>query len=139
MPSPPRALRTLAERFDPQVFDLGRPRARLRLAIDGAPAWDAVLAGGAVRLEPADESARPDAVLSGDEAAWRDVASDLRSGMGAFRAGRLRVRHDLHLGVGFLAATAATADSRGLRFRQVRTKLGPISTMQAGTGRPVVL
>ncbi|TMM04349.1 MAG: alpha/beta fold hydrolase [Actinobacteria bacterium] len=140
MSSPPEALRTLADRFDPQVFDVGRPRARLRLEIDGAPAWDAVLAGGAVRLEPADESERPDAVLAGDEATWRDVASDLRSGMGAFRAGRLRVRHDLHLGVGFLAATTATGgDARGLRFRHVHTTVGPISTMEAGAGRPVVL
>src|SRR5213596_2510039 len=120
MASPPDALQALAERFDPQVFDLGRPRARLRLAIDGAPAWDAVLADGAVRLEPADEGTRPDALLSADEATWREVGSDLRSGMSAFRSGRLRVRHDLHLGVGFLAATAATADGRGLRFRHVR-------------------
>src|SRR5439155_27388723 len=87
MPSPPPALRTLADRFDPQVFDVGRPRARLRLVIDGAQAWDAVLAGGTVRLEPADESDRPDAVLSGDQATWRDVAGDLRRGMAALRAG----------------------------------------------------
>src|SRR5439155_7792435 len=52
---------------------------------------------------------------------------------------RLRLRHDLHLGVGFLAATAAADDGRGLRFRHVRTKLGKISTMEAGAGRPVVL
>jgi len=78
-------------------------------------------------------------VPSGDEPTWRDVASDLRSGMAAFRAGRLRLRHDLHLGVGFLAATAAADDGRGLRFRHVRTKLGKISTMEAGAGRPVVL
>ncbi|HEY3018740.1 MAG TPA: alpha/beta fold hydrolase [Solirubrobacteraceae bacterium] len=139
MPEPPPALQALAERFDAQVFDLGRPRARVRLAIAGGGAWDAVLAGGAVRLEPADEERRPDAVLTGDEATWRDVAGDLRSGMAAFRAGRLRVRHDLHLGVGFLAATAGAANGRGLRFRQLPTKIGPLSIMEAGAGPPVVL
>ena len=43
--------------------------------------------------------------------------------MNAYRAGRLRVRHDLHLGVGFLAATSAGGDA-GLRMRQLDTAVG---------------
>jgi hypothetical protein len=59
------------------------------------------------------ESARrPDAVLTADTATWSDIARDVRGGMTAFRAGRLSVRHDLHLGVGFLAATAAAGEGR---------------------------
>ena len=139
MPAPPPALRELAERFDPQVFDLGRPSARVRLAVDGEPAWDALIADGDVRLEPADDDTRPDAILAADEDTWRRMAADLRGGMDAFRAGRLQVRHDLHLGVGFLAATAGAGQDGGLRFRSVPTKIGPISTMEAGRGAPVLL
>src|SRR5690349_2731234 len=110
MPSPPPALRALADRFDPRVFDLGRPEARLRLAVVGTGEWDALLRDGGVRLEEADGH-RPDAVLSADAATWRALAEDLAGGMDAFRAGRLRVRHDLHLGVGFLAATSGAGDA----------------------------
>jgi hypothetical protein len=87
------------------------------------------------RLEPVDAGQRPDAVLRADSATWRAIARDLSVGMGAFRSGRLTVRHDLHLGVGFLAATAAVRGERALRFVQVATAEGEISTMQAGRGR----
>src|SRR3954468_4010518 len=137
MASPPDALRALADRFDPEVFDLGRPEARLRLEVAGAGAWGARLRDGAVRLEDADGH-RPDAVLSADERTWRRLAEDLAGGMDAFRSGRLRVRHDLHLGVGFLAATSG-AGHGGLRFHSVETRIGPISAMEAGTGDPVLL
>jgi pimeloyl-ACP methyl ester carboxylesterase len=59
--------------------------------------------------------------------------------MEAFRRGRLRVRRDLHLGVGFLAATASPELENRLRFHQVETAAGSISTMEAGAGDPVVL
>jgi pimeloyl-ACP methyl ester carboxylesterase len=137
MPVPPAALRALADRFDPAVFDLGRPQARLRLEVKGTGEWDALLRDGAVRLEDADGQ-RPDAVLSADERTWRGLAEDLAGGMDAFRSGRLRVRHDLHLGVGFLAATSGARDG-GLRFHAVETRIGPISAMEAGTGDPVIL
>src|SRR4051794_19799685 len=138
MPTP-AALRTLADRFDPEVFDLGRRSATVRLEVEGDAAWDAGIEGGRVSLAEANGS-RPDAILSADADTWRRMASDLRSGMEAFRAGRLQVRHDLHLGVGFLAATAGTgADGGGLRFRPVPTKIGDISIMEAGEGPPVLL
>src|SRR3954447_5032757 len=133
------ALTTLAERFDPQVFDLGRRSAKVRLEVDGDAAWDAAIEDGRVSLSAANGS-RPDAILSADRGTWERMATDLRSGMDAFRAGRLQVRHDLHLGVGFLAATAgAGAGEGGLRFRPVPTKIGDISIMEAGAGPPVLL
>lgn len=58
--------------------------------------------------------------------------------MNAYRAGRLRVRNDLHLGVGFLAATAGPGDPR-LRMRQVDTAAGSLSVSEAGAGPPVLL
>src|SRR4051812_41769673 len=136
MASPPTALSTLVTRFDPKVFDVGRPRAVVRLEVDGEGAWDVVLQDGAARLrEP--NGTRPDAALRADRDAWDRLARDLRGGMDAFRAGRLQVRHDLHLGVGFLAATAgAGAGEGGLRFRPVPTKIGDISIMEAGAGAP---
>src|SRR3954469_17812200 len=138
MPAP-AALRTLADRFDPEVFDLGRRSATVRLEVEGDAAWDAGIEDGRVSLAEANGS-RPDAILSADADTWRRMASDLRSGMEAFRAGRLQVRHDLHLGVGFLAATAGTgAGAGGLRFRPVPTKIGDISIMEAGEGPPVLL
>ena len=39
--------------------------------------------------------------------------------MDAFRAGRLQVRHNLHLGVGFLAATSGDTGPGRLRFRRI--------------------
>jgi pimeloyl-ACP methyl ester carboxylesterase len=53
--------------------------------------------------------------------------------MEAYRRGRLKIRRDLHLGVGFLAATATQGDG-GLRFRTIRTARGRISISEAGSG-----
>jgi pimeloyl-ACP methyl ester carboxylesterase len=138
MASPPTALSTLVTRFDPKVFDVGRPSARVRLEVRGEGDWDVVLADGVARLGAAG-GGRPDAVLCADREAWDRLAADLRGGMDAFRAGRLQVRHDLHLGVGFLAATAGAREGEGLRFHPVQTGIGPISVMEAGAGEPVLL
>ena len=127
---------TLVGRFDPDVFDVGERRARLRLEGAGEPV-DAVLEHGDARLERADGHA-PDAVLTADAETWAAIADDASAGLQAFRAGRLRVRRDLHLGVGFLAATAAQG-TQGLRFRRIETSAGAISAMEAGSGDPVIL
>ncbi len=134
----PRSLTTLIGRYDPAIFELRRPHARIRL--DGASPrpLDAVLEGDTARLEPADPDQRTDALLSADEQTWEAIASDVRGGMSAFRSGRLRIRHDLHLGVGFLAATAGSGDG-GLRFRHVETRIGELSISEAGSGPPVLL
>ncbi|MBI5106567.1 MAG: alpha/beta fold hydrolase, partial [Solirubrobacterales bacterium] len=136
---PPAVLQELVDRYDPDVFDVGRRTARLRLAGAGG-AWDAVLHDGTARLEPADRGREADGELRADRATWEKLARDLRGGMAAFRAGRLQVRRDLHLGVGFLAATSgAGTEGGGLRFRRVDTAVGDLSTMEAGTGDPVLL
>ncbi len=59
--------------------------------------------------------------------------------MAAFRSGKLTVRHDLHLGVGFLAATAGGTGEERLRFRHVATRVGDLSVMAAGSGSPVLM
>ena len=133
------AIERLVGRFDPAVFDVGEREARIRLQGQGVGRWDAVLTGEGARLEPAADGRRPDAELTADAATWVRLADDLAGGMAAFRSGRLTVRHDLHLGVGFLAATAGATDEAALRFRAVTTRAGAISTMQAGDGPPVVL
>jgi pimeloyl-ACP methyl ester carboxylesterase len=136
-PSAPAALRTLAARYDPEVFAPTARAARVRLAVGDGDAWDAVLEDGACTLEAAD-GGEPDALLSADARTWSAIARDVRGGMEAFRAGRLSVRRDLHLGVGFLAATSGTSEAGGLRFASVQTKRGRISTLEAGSGPPVL-
>lgn len=134
---PPRALTALVERFDPDVIDLPSGRARIRLVVDGEGEWDAVIELDAIALRRAAEE-QPDALLSADRATWERIARDVRGGMDAFRAGRLSVRQNLHLGVGFLAATSDLADDSRLRFDSFATRRGRISTLFAGEGDPVV-
>jgi pimeloyl-ACP methyl ester carboxylesterase len=131
------AIEQLVARYDPALFDLGRPEARLRIEGFGRSAHDVVIEDGRARLEA--PHGTPDAELVADEKTWQAIVRDLRDGMTAFRAGRLRVRRDLHLGVGFLAATTGTGEAGQLRIRSVRTAAGSISTMEAGAGEPVIL
>jgi pimeloyl-ACP methyl ester carboxylesterase len=129
MPAPPDSLRTLVGRYDPAVFDA---RARVRLAA-GDREWDAVLEAGRARLEAPD--GRPAALLAAEPAVWEAVASDVRGGLDAFRRRRLSVRRNLHVGVGFLAATSGTRGPGRLELRRT----GPFSYLQAGVGEPVVM
>jgi pimeloyl-ACP methyl ester carboxylesterase len=134
---PPPALIDLVERFDPDVIDVPSGRARIRLIVDGGGEWDAVIESHRISIqEPTEE--QPDAVLSADPATWERIARDVRGGMDAFRARRLSVRQNLHLGVGFLAATSDLADDRRLRFDSFATRHGRISTLSAGDGDPVI-
>jgi pimeloyl-ACP methyl ester carboxylesterase len=132
------AVDRLVARFDPSVFDVGRRLARIR--VDGGGEWarDVVIEDGRVRLERGVRGTAH-AELSADERTWNEIANDIRGGMAAFRAGRLRIRRDLHLGVGFLAATAMADGGGRLRLRHLDTSEGRISTMEAGTGHPVLL
>lgn len=137
---PPPALVTLVERYDPEVFPVrSGSRPRIRLEGPGIGAWEAVLDDGEARLTPADDTRRADARIRADGPTWLQLADDLGSGMDAFRAGRLVVRDDLHLGVGFLAATGGSDARGGLRFRRVPTAVGEVSAMEAGQGPPVLL
>ncbi|MEA2399413.1 MAG: hypothetical protein QOK25_2969 [Thermoleophilaceae bacterium] len=138
MSVPPDSLQALVDRFDPSVFDAPGGRARIRLNTKGRESWDAEVGGSRVRLREA-RSERADAEITADARAWRDLAGDLASGMDAYRGGRMAVRHNLHLGVGFLAATSGAEEEGRLSFARVRTRLGRVATMEAGTGRPVLM
>ena len=138
MGSVPDILQTLVDRFDPEAFDAPAGRARLRLRVEGDGDWDATVADGRMTLAPADGTA-PDARMSADAATWRRMAEDVRGGMDAFRAGRLKLRDDLHLAVGFLAATSGMRGPERLMLGRVRTSIGDVALLKAGSGRPVVL
>jgi pimeloyl-ACP methyl ester carboxylesterase len=131
-----KAVKTLADRYDPSASDPPL-HARVRLAA-GDEAHDVILDAAGARVVEANGD-RPDALLSGSADAWRRAAD--ADGGGAFAAlgrGGLRLRHNLHVGTGFLAATAARRDDGGLCLRTVETPHGPIATAQAGTGPPLL-
>jgi len=133
------ALRTLGERFEPQVFDAPAGRARIRLVVtDQGSAWDAVIVGGMLEIEPAQAGKRADAVLKADAVVWRMIARDVRGGMAAFQAGRLAIRRNMHIGVGFLAATGHDHPGR-LHFKSVKTRVGSVSMLEAGDGPPLLM
>jgi pimeloyl-ACP methyl ester carboxylesterase len=134
----PDVLRTLADRFDATAFDAPSGTARLRLRILGHDDWDATVEHGLMRLSPANGE-RPDARLAADPATWQRIAEDIRGGMEAFSRGKLKIRDDLHLGVGFLAATSGMDGPERLVLDRVRTELGEIATLQAGSGDPVLM
>ena len=133
------SLRTLIERFDPGAFDAPSRGARIRLIVSGEGDWDALAGVGGVRVVAAGRQPAPDATLTADRETWDRIASDLRGGMDAYRAGRLLVRDNLHLGVGFLAATSGTTGPGRLRFQRIVTVSGEVSVMTAGIGEPVLL
>jgi len=138
MASLPESLRTLVDRFDRTAFDAPEGRARVRLAVVDDAQWD-VLVGNAARVSPADARLVADATLTADRRTWDQMASDLRGGMDAYRAGRLIIRRNLHIGVGFLAATSGATGSQRLRFQHVDTPSGTLSILSAGAGEPVIL
>ena len=79
-----------------------------------------------------------DATITAEPETWTQIVQDLRSGMDAFSAGRLTVRRNLHVGIGFLAATSGLTDAGRLRFRIVATRRARLSMMEAGSGPPVL-
>jgi len=133
----PAGLLALTERFDPDVIDVPGGRARIRLGVRDEGEWDAVIDSGEIQLLSAGEE-EPDALLSADATTWEGIAEDVRGGMTAYREGRLRVRRNLHLGVGLLAATSGMQEEGRLRFDTFRTAAGRISTLAAGEGEPVI-
>jgi pimeloyl-ACP methyl ester carboxylesterase/putative sterol carrier protein len=138
--APADGIASLAERFDADAMHVPSARARIRLAVTRGRACDAVITGRRLRLGDADEGAEPDSVLSADAATWRRIADDVRGGMEAFRAGKLRIRGSLHLGVGFLAATSGSDEPGRLEFDTVRTRgFGSISVLSAGTGPETIV
>jgi pimeloyl-ACP methyl ester carboxylesterase len=135
----PDCLGMLVDRFDPSVFDAPAGQARIRVVIAEEGAWDVLAGAGGVQVAAADRSPTPDATLSADRHTWEGIATDLRGGMDAYRAGRLVVRHNLHLGVGFLAATSGAIGPQRLRFKRLETASGALSILTAGAGEPILL
>ena len=136
MTSPPRAFQTLAGRYDRTTFEPQGGRARVRLAVVGGAAWDAAIDADKARLVPAEGDA--DATLTADPKTWTAIAEDVRGGMSAYYSGGLVIRRNLHLGVGFLAATSGLREPGRLRFQTVATRRARLSTLEAGSGPPVV-
>ena len=132
----PEYLETLIDRWEPDAFDSPDHRARIRLEVANNGAWDAVIRGKEARLRA--EGDDPDAVITADAQTWQKIADDLPAGMEAYNRGRLRIRHNLHLGVGFLAATSGITDPGRLEFHRVKTRKCHISYLEAGTGDPVI-
>jgi pimeloyl-ACP methyl ester carboxylesterase len=128
---------TLTERIDWGAFDVPTGHAVVRLEEEDGTACDVRLVGRAARVVPP-VARRPDAVLTADARTWSKIAADLSSGMAAYHGGRLRVRGNLHVGVGFLAATAPATGGARLRFVQQETSVGTVSLMLAGKGEPVL-
>ncbi len=132
------ALQALAARYDPAAIDVPGGRARIRLGVRDGSDRDALISGDDLRLEPADGGKRADALLSADIATWRSIAEDLTGGMAAFRRGGLAVRRNLHLGIGFLAATSGDERPERLRFDRVETASHDIALLEAGEGPPLI-
>jgi pimeloyl-ACP methyl ester carboxylesterase len=132
------SLSELVSRFEPGDIDVLGDRARIRLDAGSAGAFDALLEGGVARLVPASSPGSADAVLTAEPPVWDEIASDVRAGMAAYRKGRLKIRKNLHLGVGFLAATSGDTDPRRLRFERVRTANHELSILSAGEGAPLI-
>ncbi len=130
------AFELLVDRYDRTAFEPDGRGARVRLEVAGGEAWDALLEGGAARLERASGGA--DATLTADSRTWSAIARGVDGGMGAFRSGRLAVRRNLHVGVGFLAATSGVSSPGRLRFATVVAGRTRLSTLEAGVGPPVI-
>jgi pimeloyl-ACP methyl ester carboxylesterase len=139
MSAPPESIQELVDRFDRDRFDMPAGRARVRLAVTGESAWDLEVQKGRQRVREARNGHDPDAEITADAASWRRVAGDLQGGMAAYRAGKLTVRRNMHLGVGFLSAINGAPDESSLRFETIKTKLGRVSAMSAGSGKTIVM
>ena len=94
-----------------------------------------------MRLRGADENAEPDAVAQrrpGHLAAHRRGRT--AAAWTAFRAGRLRIRGSLHVGVGFLAATSGRDEPGRLAFEtRPHARVRRISVLSAGAGPETVV
>lgn len=135
---PPDSLQQLISRFDASAFALP-PEQRIRLVVTGQGQWDVGAPAGRAQVLAADRRAPAGATLSADGDTWNQIAADVRGGMAAYREGRLVIRHNLHLGVGFLAATSGMRGPQRLRFQNVETAAGTLSVLGAGSGDPVIL
>jgi pimeloyl-ACP methyl ester carboxylesterase len=130
------ALEVLVARFEPGDIDVPGGSARIRLGVTDGRDCDAVIERSAVQLST--PSGTPDACLSASASTWEAIVEDVAGGMKAFRQGRLKVRENLHLGIGFLAATTGSAEPGRLRFDRIEAAGNEIAFCEAGEGPPLV-
>ena len=130
------AIQTLVGRFDPSVFDARRSRTRIRVGVSDGNSWDVIVADGVATIAAVER--QPDAMITADAETWVQIAADASREMGAYQSGRLSVRRNLHVGVGFLAATSGATEPGRLRFRTVATSGARLSILEAGTGAPAL-
>ena len=97
-------------------------------------ARDVSIRGDSVRIRPPRDG-RADTLIEADERVWRQLAEDAGAGLQAFGTGKLRMRGNLHVGVGFLSATSGAPADRRLRFGRA----AGLAYMEAGEGDPVVM
>jgi pimeloyl-ACP methyl ester carboxylesterase len=126
----------LLERYDPSVVDPADGEWRVRLEVRDDTSTDVLAGPDGARRAPGPGHA--DARLTADAATWEAIARDVRGGMAAFQAGRLKVRRNLHAGISFLAATSGMTGPGRLRFASVTASAGRLSYLEAGAGPPVV-
>jgi pimeloyl-ACP methyl ester carboxylesterase len=129
----PEFLDALVGRFDSSAFDAPAGSARVRVRWNG-DARDISIRGESVRVRPP-QNGRADTLIEADERVWLQVAQDAGAGLKAFGHGKLKMRGNLHIGVGFLSATSGAPAERRLRFGRV----AGLSYMEAGAGDPVVM
>jgi len=129
----PQFLDDLVARFDPEGFDAPEGTARVRVRWNG-DARDVSIRDGSIRIRPP-RNGRADTLIEADDSTWQAVARDSASGLQAFGGGKLRMRGNLHIGVGFLSATSGAPAERRLRFGRA----AGLAYMEAGTGDPVLM
>jgi pimeloyl-ACP methyl ester carboxylesterase len=135
-PSTVTAVDEMVARFNPEDIDVPAGSARIRLEVIDGEDRDVVIEMPEARVEA--PAGNPDARLIADQRTWEGIADDVAGGMDAFRRGRLRVRDDLHLGVGLLAATSGSRAPGRLRFGRVETAEHEIAYCEAGDGPPLI-
>src|SRR5918996_4497759 len=129
----PQFLDQLVERFDPEGFDAPAGSARVRVRWNG-DARDISIRGNSVRIQPPRDG-RADTLIEADERVWRQLVENAGAGLQAFGRGKLTMRGNLHVGVGFLSATSGAPAERRLRFGRA----AGLAYMEAGEGDPVVM
>ena len=131
------AFEALLDRLAPAEMDVPRGKARIRLEVRHGEARDVLV--DREGHQSVEARGRPDALLRADTATWERMASDVAAGLQAFRSRKLLIRHNLHLGINFLAATSGRTDHERLQFARVKTKHGELSALAAGAGPPLVM
>jgi len=136
MSASPAWLRTLVSRYDPGVFQEPDRVRCVRLGEPDERAWEVVLTEGHATI--GSSANRPHALITGEADTWGSIVADPHAAIDAYLAGRLSVRRNLHVGVGFLAATSGAGGSTRMRFRFVSTRRAHLSLVEAGAGPPVL-